>query len=274
MIKKVKGLFEKKKPAQDYSKHVATGEVPNLNFNPHLLNYIENGWVNLVKTDDGEPFLLNGKRLYSIDNIEEGLRMSRLFKINALMQQSKECGLTKENILFNMDTLVDICDNAKKSNDIEQIYQAFDLIKSYALGMKRACDLGLNDELVFRVSALTFCFQDEDPREFNATKWMEKVNLFRENHLSFFFFTKGFKPLSASLGLFMQDTQSFLNNLLQTLSVENQVSRSLIAMGIETNLIGNDDTMFGLYEKQVADLLKAGRCLDEMRLSFTIGSQQ
>lgn len=97
-------------------------EVPNLDFHPQLLQYFEKGWVELVKGQDGEPYLIDGKRLYQIVDLENGLRQSRIIQLNNLFEQSKDFGMTSENIDYNLSLLGSInqgiADSRNKSDEV------------------------------------------------------------------------------------------------------------------------------------------------------------
>jgi len=267
-FKKTLKLFKKEKP--DNTK-VAQGETPNVNFDPHLLRYVENKWASVVKDDKGDVMLFGGKRLYSIDRLDEGLMMSRLLQINSITQQAKECGITKENLYANC-TMIDNVKPNIEAMSYEQLKNFAHFACDMATGIKSGINLGFNDELVFRMSAVSYCFQDEDPRDVKQERFLEKVEIFRQSKLSFFFYTRGYNLLSTSLGILDVNT---LNSLAKThlnpvLEIKNLYALSTLKY-LQSDLELKETSQYELCKNAVETLAHTTESLDLMRLSTTIG---
>lgn len=264
----LKILFGKEQPQQE----VKTAEVPNLDFHPELLYYYENGWIELVKGKDGDPFLIDGKRLYQITDLENGLKESRIIQLNKLFEQSKDFGMTSENVDYNLHLLSNLNQSiADTRGNPDDVLELSNQVRNILDGFKLAKQTKLGDDLIFAIAGLVFVFQDEDPSDFIEKDYTKRVNLFRNNELSFFFYTHSFKVLSASLKVYMTDMPSFMREVMNN-SIAVMKRQQLVLMEyLSTNSININDTQLE-YLKQQADSTNLRiRCLEGMVLNFGIG---
>ena len=254
-------------------KEVNPVEVPTLDFHPQLLHYFEQGWVELVKGSDGEPYLIDGKRLYQIIDLENGLKQSRIVQLNNLFEQSKDFGMTSENVDYNLNLLSNInqgiADNRANSEEVLNLSKQMNNVLD---GFKLAKQTKLGDDLIFAISALVFVFQNEDPSDFNEKEYKQRVASFRTNDLAFFFYTHSFKILSASLKVYMKDMQSFMKDVLANSLTTIKRQQLVLTEFLSTNSISLSEGELGLLESQVAMSNLRIKCLEGMVLNFTIGS--
>lgn len=270
-MNKVKGILRVLFGAKQ--KEVKPVEVPTLDFHPQLLHYFDNGWVELVKGQDGEPYLIGGKRLYQIIDLENGLKQSRIVQLNNLFEQSKDFGMTSENVDYNLNLLSNInqgiADNRANSEEVLNLSKQMNNVLD---GFKLAKQTKLGDDLIFAISALVFVFQNEDPSDFNEKEYKQRVASFRTNDLAFFFYTHSFKILSASLKVYMKDMQRFMKEVLANSLTTIKRQQLVLTEFLSTNSISLSEGELGLLESQVAMSNLRIKCLEGMVLNFTIGS--
>lgn len=248
-------------------------EVPTLDSHPQLLQYFDNGWVELVKGQDGEPYLIDGKRLYQIIDLENGLKQSRIVQLNNLFEQSKDFGMTSENVDYNLNLLGNINQGiADNRTNAEEVLSLTKQMNNVLDGFKLAKQTKLGDDLIFAISALVFVFQNEDPSDFNENEYKQRVVSFRTNDLAFFFYTHSFKILSASLKVYMKDMQSFMKEVLANSLTMIKRQQLVSTEFLSTNSISLSEGELGLLESPVAMSNLRIKCLEGMVLNFTIGS--
>ncbi len=251
-------------------------EVPNITQalmdNPELLRYIDNEWVERVNDKDGEPILIDGKRVYQIIDVENGLKQSRIIELNRLMEQSKDYGMTSENVEHNLKLMSSINQGIVDARgNADEVLALSNQLRNILDGFKLAKETKLGDDLIFGISALVFVFQDENPSDFNVKEHQQKIKAFRNNDLSFFFYTHSFKVLSGSLKIFMKDTQSFMKEVL-THSLTTLKRNQLVLMEfLSTNSIGISETELEIFSVQVETLNLRIKCLESIALNFTTG---
>jgi hypothetical protein len=251
-------------------------EVPNiaqsLMDNPELLRYIDNEWVERVNDKDGEPFLIDGKRVYQIIDVENGLKQSRIIELNRLMEQSKDYGMTSENVEYNLKLMSSINQGIVDARgNADEVLALSNQLRNILDGFKLAKETKLGDDLIFGISALVFVFQDENPSDFNVKEYQQKVKAFRNNDLSFFFYTHSFKVLSGSLKIFMKDTKSFMKEVLTHSLTTLKRNQLVLAEFLSTNSIGINETELEIFSVQAETLNLRIKCLESMALNFTTG---
>lgn len=263
----LKIIFDKEQPQEPKAE-----EVPNLDFYPELLYYYENGWVELVKGKDGEPFLIDGKRLYQIIDLENGLKESRIIQLNKLFEQSKDFGMTSENVEYNLGLLQSVNQSITDNrNNPEQVLALCNQSRNILEGFRLAKQTRLGDDLIFAIAALVFVFQDEDPSDFIEKDYQNRVKSFQNNELSFFFYTHSFKVLSASLKVYMTDMGSFMKEVMNQSVVLMKRQLSVLTEYLSTDSISISDTQLDYLKRQADSTKLRIRCLEGMLLNFGIG---
>lgn len=192
---------------QKVSKEV---EVPTLGLHPRLLEYLENGWAERVNEDNGEPKIIDGRWFYQIIDMEEGLRRSRLVEVQNVFELASKIGISKEMTRNARNLRREMIKQAKNIADKQERDNLLDNVLGIESSEEYATEIGLDSELVYQVTALCFCFQNEDPRLFDGKNFQKRVKILRDNDLDFFFYTHSFKILSIPLKIFMEDTPNFI----------------------------------------------------------------
>lgn len=261
-----------KKLLNKNAKETKPVEVPNLDFHPELLYYYEQGWAERVNDKDGEPFLIDGKRIYQIIDVENGLKQSRIIELNRLMEQSKDYGMTSDNVEHNLKLMSSINQGIVDARgNADEVLALSNQLRNILDGFKLAKETKLGDDLIFGISALVFVFQDENPSDFNVKEYQKKVKAFRNNDLSFFFYTHSFKVLSGSLKIFMKDTKSFMKEVLTHSLTTLKRNQLVLAEYLSTNSIGISETELEIFSVQAETLNLRIKCLESMALNFTTG---